>query len=413
MSALDQLRQPGNKRLAVRVKSAAERKIRQGHPWVFDGSIESISHEGAPGDLAVVFDRNRDFAAIGLYDPVSPIRIRILHAGSPRTVDADFWLDRLSAAIDLRQPIVDAGDTTGYRVINGEGDGFSGLVVDRYGDVLVAKVYSEVWFAHLSIILRQLVELSSASTVVVRLSRDIARDNRYGIADGEVVLGPAPQTPLVFTETGLKFGADVVHGQKTGHFLDQRDNRRLVGGLSVGARVLDLFCATGGFTVHAAAGGARSVVSVDQSGPTLAAVADNLALNADVEAVAAVQHRSIRGDAFAIMAGMATAGERFDIVVVDPPSFAHRNDQVEIALRSYRRLTTLALPLVNDGDWLVQASCSSRVGIDQFVEGVFESADRAGYELNDELITGHPLDHPAAVEENLYLKAVIAKVRRR
>ena len=410
MSKLSALPTVADKRVAVRVKSAAQRKIRQGHPWVFDGSVESVSHPGNPGDLAVIFDRNRDFLAVGLFDPASPIRVRILHSGSPRVIDQDFWLDRLTTALDRRAGLEADDMTTAFRLVNGEGDGFPGLVIDRYAADVVVKVYSQAWFAHLAGILEVLVALlGQCRSVVLRLGRDVQRGDTYGLHDGTALVGVVPAAPVVFLENGLLFEADVVAGQKTGHFLDQRDNRAMVRALAAGARVLDLFSCTGGFSVHAAAGGAREVVSVDQSRHALLATEHNIAANAAAIDRAGFRHRTVRGDAFDVLRDMGDRGERFDMVIIDPPSFAHRASQVDSALRAYARLTRSALHLLEPGDWLVQASCSSRVGADDFVAGVHGAAASEGWRLADEIVTGHAVDHPIAIAENSYLKAVFAR----
>lgn len=400
-----------DRRLAVRVTRDAERQIRSGHPWVFDGSIESVSHRGAPGDLAVIFDHNRDFLAIGLWDPESPIRVRVVHQGKPTTVDADFWTSTVIDAVAVREPLRADPGTTGMRILNGENDGVGGLVVDVYETVGVVKVYSAVWLAHLPPIVDALVELLGLDVVVSRHSRLLADKERHGLVDGGTLVGEAPDDGVVpFLEHGLTFHADVVKGQKTGHFLDQRDNRAMVGAMAGDARVLDVFCHSGGFSVHAAAGGARAVTSVDQSPHALRQVAAHLELNA--AATGSTRTDAIQGDAFEVLAALERSGERFDVVVIDPPSFAGRQSAVAGALRSYARLTAAGLAVLADGATLVQASCSSRVTADDFVAVVNGAAADAGIALDDQIVTGHPVDHPVTFGEGAYLKAVFATANR-
>src|SRR4051794_18273724 len=274
MSVLDQLPVVSDKRMAVRVTPDARRQIAAGHPWVFNESITSISHRGAVGDLAVIFDNDRNFVAIGLWDPGSPIRIRILHHGKPVTIDAAFWHQRITAAIERRAGI--GSDTDGYRVLNGENDGFPGLVLDRYADTLVVKLYSPTWIPHLRSLVDAIDKLLAPSALVLRLARTMAEQKMHGLTEGMALIGETPAEPVLFHENGLVFEADVVHGQKTGHFLDQRDNRALVGSMSAGMRVLDVFAATGGFGIYAAAGGAARGTSVRQRGPNLALPGPNL-----------------------------------------------------------------------------------------------------------------------------------------
>lgn len=394
----------------MRITPDALRRVRAGHPWVYDGSIVSTARDGAPGDLAVVFDDDRRFAAIGLWDPTSPIRLKMLHHGRPTTVDRAFWRERLAAAITRRAPLVDRGDTTGYRVVNGENDAMPGFILDRYDRTLVAKLYTAAWVPHLTDIVAAVDELLHPDSLVLRLARSIAPEHLFGLEEGDALIGATPDAPVPFTEHGLWFEADVVHGQKTGHFLDQRDNRAIVGSMAAGRRVLDLFASTGGFTVHAAAGGAREVVSVDSSAPTLAVAERNLARNAHLPAVAACAHRSIVGDAFDTLRNLARSGEKFDIVVVDPPSFASRADQVPGALRAYGDLTTLALGVLRRRGTLVQCSCSSRVSADQLLSTVSHAAGLADRPLDVLRRTGHAVDHPISFPEGEYLSAVFATV---
>jgi 23S rRNA (cytosine1962-C5)-methyltransferase len=393
-------------RLAVRITRDALRHVKAGHPWIYDDAITKITGAGgSAGDLAVVFDDYRRFVAVGLYDPWSPIRIKVLAAGQQVTVDRSFWAARVHSAAELRRPLA-ATDTTGYRLVNGENDGFPGLVVDRYSDTLVCKVYSDAWFVHLNDLAEVLVEETKASTVIVRLARSVAERAPY--VDGDALVGTSPTAPVMFRENGLCFEANVVQGQKTGHFLDQRDNRARVRTMTRGRRVLDVFASTGGFTVYAAAGGASAIDSVDLSGPTLAVAKRNLEHNA--AATSTAQQRSISGDAFAVMAQLASAGERYDVVVIDPPSFAQRQSDIDDALRAYYRLAQLGAQLTSKGGWLVQCSCSSRVEAEWFYDAVYDGVESTGATLVDAEFTGHAIDHPVTFREGAYLKAVFARV---
>lgn len=403
------------RRLAVRVTPDAERHIRGGHPWVFDRSIISVSHDGEPGDLAVIFDKKRRFVAIGLYDPTSPIRVRILHRGEPTPIDADWWRERVAAALDHRAPLVADPTITGYRWVHGENDGLGGLVVDRYDRTLVAKIYSPAWTPHLPAVVEALVDIASARTdgvdrVVLRRARSVDGAEGAGASAVEALFGDLPSGEVEFLEHGLVFGADPVHGHKTGYFLDQRDNRTRAGRLAEGRRVLDVFSAAGGFTVHAAAGGATEVVSVDRSRPALDAARRNLERNAGRREVAACRHRTVVGDAAEEMVRLARHGERFGLVVVDPPAMATRSEHRPAALRAYRRLGELALGLVEPGGTLVAASCSSRVGPDEHQSAIEEAARASGRSLRGFSRWEHALDHPIGFPEGRYLTAVFATV---
>ena len=189
----------------MRVTPDALRHVRAGHPWVFDKAIESVSHQGAPGDLAVVFDSNRNFVAIGLFDPGSPMRLKMLHHGKPINVDQAFWADRLAKALQHRGVLEARGDTTGYRCINGENDGFPGLVLDRYDRTFVLKIYSPIWVPHLADLVAVIDEALRPEALILRLARNLDPANLYGLEEGDALIGLCPSGPVLFRENGLTF----------------------------------------------------------------------------------------------------------------------------------------------------------------------------------------------------------------
>ena len=410
---------PNERRLAVRVTPDALRHVRAKHPWVFEESVTSISHEAEMGDMAVIFDGDRKFVAMALYDPESPIHFKVLHVGKPTRIDDAWWIDTFRRALELRQPFLDDpdADVLAYRIINGENDGLAGFVVDRYADTLAIKLYSAIWVPHLSRLTRLLLDVTGCGSAVLRLARNLQVEKRsgdlYGLTDGEVIAGDLPDGPVQFSEGGLIFEADVRVGQKTGHFLDQRANRIRIGAMATNRNVLDVFASTGGFSVHAAAGGARSVHAVDLSPPTLAAAERNMELNSSREAVARCVFTTEVGDAFEVMVQLARAEKDYDIVVVDPPSFAQRQTNIDGAVRAYTRLTHLALRLVRPGGVLMQASCSSRVSKELFFDTVLDAAEDAGRSLSEIARTGHDIDHPIGFPEGAYLKAGLWTVGKR
>lgn len=402
---------PGEKRLALRVRPAAERALRRGHPWLYAEAIEQQNHEGQPGDLGVVFDRKRRFLAIGLYDPLSPIRLRVLQHGSPAPINGDWFAERLAASIARRQPLQRDPLTSGYRLVHGENDGLPGLVIDRYDLSYVVKVYTAAWVPHLRALLLALRELVSPRRVVLRLSRDVAEQPAflYGLRSGQILLGPALRGPVLFRENGLQFAADVVAGQKTGFFFDHRDNRALVERLAGGKSVLNVFAYTGAFSLYAARGGATAVVSADLSQPALAAALHNFALNQDNDLVAAATHDVLVGDAFQTLHTLDRSRRRLDMVIVDPPSFARNQADVPRALAAYRRLVSSALGVLRPGGTLVMASCTARVTAETYYETVREQAAAEGRPLEELERTGHPLDHPVTFPEGAYLKCLFAR----
>jgi 23S rRNA (cytosine1962-C5)-methyltransferase len=408
-SVLDNLAPASDKPVTLRVSASAESRLRSGHPWLYVEQIRSESRAGAPGDLGVVFDRKRQFLAVGLYDPHSPIRLRVLRARDSGPVDEALLAERFEAALARRASLLDS-NTDGYRIVHGESDGLPGFIADRYADTLVVKLYSHAWIPWLRLALNPLLAHQPAARVVLRLSRQLSErpEALAGLHDGQLLLGSLPDKPLIYSENGLRFEVDPIRGQKTGAFLDQRDNRARVEQLASEERVLNVFSYTGGFSVYAARGGAREICSVDQSGPALAASVRNFAINTDLPAVSAAEHETIEGDAFAVMKDLDQAGRRFDLVIVDPPAFARRRSQVAGALEAYGRLAQLALRVLEPGGKIVLSSCSKPVDSDAFREVVCAAAARTRRPLQDIQETGHALDHPTDFAESHYLKSLFA-----
>lgn len=394
-----------DRRLAVRLTNDALRQVRGGHPWVYADAITSITAGGQSGDLAVVFDDRRRFVAIGLYDPASPIRIKILHRGAPTPIDAAWWASAVSAAAARRAVLARRSDTDAWRVVHGENDGLPGLVVDRYADTTVVKLYSAALIEHLDDIVAAVEAVLRPSRVVLRASRLVAGHLPSHTPDGTTLVGTPPDGPVEYRELGLSFTADVVHGQKTGAFLDQRDNRSLVAKHARDASVLDVFCCTGGFAVHAVASGAAAVHLVDQSPGAIDTARSNLARNGLGGSV-----ESTCGDAFEVLPALVREGRRFGVVVIDPPSFAPNQRAVAGAERAYRRLTRLGLRLVEPGGVLFQASCSSRIPAPDFFALVHDEADQARVPFREVARTGHALDHPIGFPQGAYLKAILGRV---
>ena len=396
--------QPAATRLRLRVTAAAEMAVRSGHPWVFSDSVQELNRAGQTGELAVIYDRKDRFLAVGLFDPDSPIRMRILHAGKPRTIDHAWWQARLEQAMARRRDLFDA-QTTGYRLIHGESDGWPGLVLDRYDTTLVLKLYTAAWLPRLADTLALLKENMPGERVVLRLSRNIqtAAENQFQHSDGQVLQGLPSTGPVVFLESGLRFEADVVRGQKTGFFLDQRENRREVETLARGRRVLNAFSFSGGFSVYAARGGAAAVTDLDISAHALAAAQRNFALNQNFPGVATCHHETAQGDAFE---WLAASTAKFDLAVLDPPSLARRATERAGALRAYERLATLGIARLAPGGILVAGSCSAHVPAEEFFEVVRRTAAKSERKFVELKTLRHPPDHPARFKEGEYLKVI-------
>ena len=399
---------PAAPRLRLKVTPAAQTQLRAGHPWLYESSVKSQNRPGTAGELAIVLDRQERFLAIGLYDPGSPLRLRALHVGAPVTLDRAWWAAQLDRALALRQGLFDDA-TDGYRLLSGESDGWPGLVLDRYADTLVMKLYTAAWFPHLEMLLELLEERFPGFALVLRLSRNIQQGAAAaGLHDGQLLRGQLPGESVVFRESGLRFAAEVRQGQKTGFFLDQRENRRqvetLVASLPGQRRVLNAFSFTGGFSLYAARGGAHSVVSLDISAHALQGVRHNFALNPELAQVA---HTEVQADVFG---WLATAADRFELVVLDPPSLARRESERAGAIQAYRRLAADALAQLEPGGVLVSASCSAHVSAEEFFGAVRAAAQASGRSFSELETSGHAPDHPATFREAQYLKAIFLRV---
>ncbi len=399
----------GPPRLRLRLTPAAEGAVRLGHPWVYGERIRESNREGRSGEVAVVYDRKDRFLALGLYDPDSPIRLRVLHTGKPVPVDDAWWQARMAAAIARRAGLFGA-DTDGYRLVNGESDGWPALILDRYAGTLVLKLYSAVWLERVDDLVRWIRAAEpSVGRVVLRLSRNAqAAFEVAGYRDGQNLFGADAADSVAFHEDGLRFWSDVVKGQKTGFFLDQRENRRRVGSLSAGAEVLNAFSFSGGFSLHAARGGAVSVTDLDISPHALDAARRNFELNREDPRVSGARHQSVQADAFE---WLENGPGRFDVVICDPPSLAKREHERAGAIEAYRRLAHAAAGKVRPGGLLLAASCSAHVLEEEFHAAVIEAVDRTDrrYEVVER--AAHAPDHPATFDEARYLKAVYLRFR--
>lgn len=396
-------------RLRLHLAPAAAAAIRRGHPWVYADRIQAQNRAGQSGDLAVLYDRHDRFIALGLYDPASPLRVRVLHVGPPVTIDSAWWIHRLEAALARRAGLFD-DQTTGWRIIHGESDGWPGLVLDRYADVLVLKLYTAAWLPRLPEIVPVVAERLSPQSIVLRLSRNIAETagRDYGLQDGSILAGVPVEGTVVFREDGLQFEADPVRGQKTGFFLDQRENRRAIGALARDRDVLNAFSFSGGFSLHAARGGARQVTDVDISPHALESARRNFGLNQHLAPVTSTACERVQADVFDWLA--ANPRPRFDLVILDPPSLARRETEREGALAAYGRLARLGAAVTRPGGILMAASCSAQVSAEAFFERVRDGLARARRRFAEMKTAGHPADHPAGFPEAHYLKAIYLRL---
>jgi 23S rRNA (cytosine1962-C5)-methyltransferase len=391
----------------LKLQKDLARHLRAGHPWVFRKAIERAPKDLAAGAIVDVTDGDR-FVARGYYDPRSAITVRVLTREPAEEVDDAFWRRRIARAATLRRELVH--DTTGYRLVHGEGDGLPGVVVDRYDRFAVLKLYSAGLTPHRAAIVEALrAEEPGLAGVFGRdeIPRD-DDDDEGGTPAGRVLWGAAPPEHIETYEHGMKVLVDVRKGQKTGHFLDQRENRRMVRDLARGrAEVLNLFSYTGGFSVAAALGGATHVVSVDQDQDAVALARENFKANG----LEMADHAFATDDCFDLLARYKREGRRFDLVVCDPPAFAKSQKAVEGAIAGYASLNRAALAVLAPGGLLVTASCSARVSVEQFTDAVKEAAFKARVDLQLVQETRQPADHPVSLQfrEGRYLKCLVLR----
>jgi 23S rRNA (cytosine1962-C5)-methyltransferase len=386
-------------RLAVKLTVTGERSVRSGHPWIFSDSIEKINIKGIAGDIAIIFSHTKNkVIGVGLYDPDSPIRIKMLHHGGATRIDVAYFLEKIQAAYALRVPLLNT-NTNSYRLLFGENDGFPGFIADVYNLVLVVKLYSEIWMPYLDEILKILQNVTKCECTVVRLSRKLQKSKTSKLKDGDILFGTLTNEVVKFIEHGVYFSANVIKGHKTGYFLDHRANRKLVGDLSRGKDVLDVFSYAGGFSVHALAKGAKEVTSLDISKQALEVALLNGKLN-DYSGV----HKTIAGDAFDEMHTLIAKKKSFDIVVIDPPSFAKNLKEIAVAKKKYTQLALLGERLCKKGGMLILASCSSRISSETFFDINKDALTSRSRNFSIHLTTGHDIDHPIGFPEGAYLK---------
>lgn len=386
----------GHQRIAIKLTKAAERKIKRGHPWVFDESIIKQNKEGQSGDIAVIFGQaSNTFIALGLYDPDSFIRVKVLTLKNGVQINFDWFQGTILSAFIKREPLLRL--TNAYRLINGENDGMPGFICDRYVDVFVIKIYSEIWTSHFEDISNVLIEEFKPKAIILRYSRKLAGEKKK--KEPTIIYGKLVDSDIHFTEKNIKLSANLIKGHKTGFFLDHRQNRILTQKLSKGRRVLDVFSYAGGFTCHALKGNAKEVTSVDISAQALEQAKRNVRLNFQD-----VKHICIAGDAFEILKNLKDSRTQYDLIIIDPPSFTSSIKQKDIALKKYKTLTKLGVQLLDKSGILMMASCSSRVDKQDFFDSVEQVVKSSGRPYKCLHKTSHDIDHPIRLKEAEYLK---------
>lgn len=384
---------------AVRLTAAGERSLINGHPWIFSNSILKIKPTAKTGDLCVIFNKSgKKILGVGLFDENSPIRIKVLSNEGGVKIDKSFFKSLILNAFKKRIPLFDT-NTNSFRLIYGENDYLPSLIIDVYNDVIVIKLYSVIWCRFLTQIIEVILEELTVSAIILRLSRNTDKELNGLLDDGDLLYGKLHNPIVPFFEHGVQFSANVISGHKTGYFLDHRENRRRVGLISKNKKVLDIFSYAGGFSVHALTSGAKSVTSLDISSQALLIAKQNASLNSFIG-----KHITIADDAFVAMNKLIAKKEVYDVVVIDPPSFAKSKSEISLAKKKYKQLAEIGAKLTAKNGYLILASCSSRIVADSFFEMNKQGLNQSNRYFILEKKTFHDIDHPIRIPEGAYLK---------
>ena len=388
----------------VYLKKGKEESLKRFHPWIFSGAIQSTEGELEEGEVVRVITAGGEFIAVGHYQ-IGSIAVRVL-SFSDVTVDDEFWSSRLRSAFRMRQSIgiVDNPHNNTYRLVHGEGDNIPGLVIDVYGDTAVMQAHSVGIHQQRLAIARCLVEVAGdrVKNVYYKSETTLPYKADLGQEDGFIVGGSDDNVAM---ENGLKFHVDWLKGQKTGFFVDQRENRSLLERFSHGKKVLNMFCYTGGFSFYAMRGGAELVHSVDSSAKAIELTTRNVEMNFPGD----TRHEAFCEDAFKYLDRM---GDRYDLIILDPPAFAKHRGALHNALKGYTRLNQKAFEKIQPGGILFTFSCSQVVTKDNFRNAVFTAAALAGRKVRILHQLHQPADHPVNIfhPEGEYLKGLVVYV---
>lgn len=389
--------------IKIHLKPKKEESLRRFHPWVFSGAIQSIEGKPEEGDLVAVYAADKSFLAIGHYQ-IGSIAVRVL-SFAEIAIAEQFWLDKVNAAYQLR---VAAGlihpDNNTFRLIHGEGDNLPGLIVDVYGDTAVMQAHS-VGMHHARKVLAEAIVKSAPGVQNVYYKSETTLPFKAGLEPENGFLIGKDNTGHTTLENGLQFQVDWLKGQKTGFFIDQRENRALLEQYAKGKSVLNMFCYTGGFSVYAMRGGAKLVHSVDSSAKAIELTDKNMELNFPGD----LRHASFAEDAFRYLNANKN---QYDLIILDPPAFAKHRDAVRNALKGYKRLNAKGIEQVKPGGVIFTFSCSQVISKEQFRLAVFSAAAETGRNVRILHQLTQPADHPVNIyhPEGEYLKGLVLYV---
>lgn len=385
-----------------------EKSLRRRHPWVFSRGIQRIEGKPSLGETVDIFDHKGEWLARGAYSPQSQIRVRVWTFNKKEAVDVDFFVNRLKTAQGLRDILAERDGLTGYRLIAAESDGLPGITIDRYQNFLVCQLLSAGAEAQKDALVEALKTCYPECSIYER--SDVSVRKKEGLKQRTGVLhGEEPPKFVTIEENGVKINVDIVGGHKTGFYLDQRDSRQGSVKYVNGKRVLNCFCYTGGFGLYALKGGASEVVNVDVSQPAL----DTARMNAEMNSLPVENAQFLNADVFKLLRDYRERGEKFDVVIMDPPKFAESKSQLVGACRGYKDINMLAMQILNPGGTLLTYSCSGLMDNNLFQKIIADAALDAHREVQFIERFSQAADHPldSAYPEGFYLKGFACYVK--
>lgn len=389
------------------LKPHREESLLSGHLWIFSGALQQPPHWIEPGGLVDVKSSTAQFVARGYYNPRTDIAIRILTRDIEEAIDEDFLRRRIRSAVELRR-VFDPNRTNAYRLINSEGDGLPGLIVDRFAEILVVQIHTAGMEGLRQLLIDALMGETGTRGLLLRNDSQSRRREGLELEEPQVAAGGVPMEVTV-RENDVLFLVDAWQGQKTGFYLDQRDKREALRKYARAKRVLNCFSYSGGFSVYAAlTSGKTHVTSVDISAPAIEAARQHFILNG----LDPNQHQFVIADVFDYLEQAQSAGEQFDVIVLDPPAFAKTQSARTQALKAYRRLNMLGMQVLRPGGILLTCSCSGVIGMDDLLGALSQSAQRLQRSVQLLETYTHGVDHPInlAMPETAYLNAVYCRV---
>jgi 23S rRNA (cytosine1962-C5)-methyltransferase len=391
----------------ISLKSGRDKSLLRHHPWIFSGAIEKVDGNPQPGETVDVLSKEGEFLGRAAFSPYSQISLRIWTFNPDEEVETDFFRRRLRRAVDFRLPFLSRESDRACRLVNAESDGLPGLIVDKYGDYLVCQFLSAGAESHRGEIISSLQEVLAPSGIYERSDVDVrlkeGLKSRAGLVSGE-----PPPPLLVIQEKPCRFFVDIEHGQKTGFYLDQRENRAAVSEYAEGAEVLNCFSYSGGFGIHALKAGAALVANVDSSQAALELAARNVELN-DIDMG---RSETLEGDVFQVLREFRDRGRFFDLIILDPPKFVDSQRQLGRGSRGYKDINLLALKLLRPRGVLFTFSCSGLVSRELFHAIVASAALDANRDAQIVRILTQGPDHPTSLyfPEGSYLKGLVCRV---